>query len=231
MLGLNLYSGMLLAELSLYMRDISNIVVTTKTGRRLSQCAPFALVLLGLLALSHPKDHSEWVAWSLRMDRTASRYLPANADIHDVYSSVGAQLLTLSVIISPALQKRLGHPFLVWMGGISFSMYLLHGCIIRIFYVWLLYGLRKPILVYSDQQSSNFKGVREVLPDPERWMYIGALTATYCLILFTSHLFVRHVELPCERVTKIIERKCCSQPSDAIKADGVCKTSKTYLPI
>lgn len=231
MLGLNLYSGILLAELSLHIRDISNIAVTSNTGHRILQYAPFGLVLLGLLALSHPKDHSDWMAWSLRMDRTASKYLPANADIHDVYSSIGAQLLTLSVIISPTLQKQLGHPFLVWMGGISFSMYLLHGCIIRTFYVWLLYGLRKPILYYSEEQPNSVDMVQEALPEPERWMHIGALIATYSLILFTSHFFVRYVERPCERVTKMIERKFCSQSSDAVKGNDVCKTSKPYLPV
>ena len=49
-------------------------------------------------------------------------------------------LLILSIIFNPSLQEILSKPIFIFLGSISFPMYLLHGTFIRTILVWAFYG-------------------------------------------------------------------------------------------
>jgi hypothetical protein len=51
----------------------------------------------------------------------------------------GAIMLLLAIMYSPFLKKFLSQRIFVYLGGISFPLYLLHGTWIRIFLTWALY--------------------------------------------------------------------------------------------
>jgi len=57
------------------------------------------------------------------------------------YGVVGAIILIFSIHFSPTLQHILSHPFAVFLGSISFPMYLLHSILMRSVLVWVVYGL------------------------------------------------------------------------------------------
>jgi len=54
---------------------------------------------------------------------------------------VGASLLTLSILFSPTLRLGLSYHHLLFLGSVSFSMYLLHATMMRTLLAWVLYGL------------------------------------------------------------------------------------------
>ena len=48
-------------------------------------------------------------------------------------------MLIVSIMFSPLLRRLLSHPSVVYLGSISFPLYLLHGTWIRLFLTWILY--------------------------------------------------------------------------------------------
>lgn len=63
---------------------------------------------------------------------------PESADIARFWPAVGAQLLIATIICSPHLRRALSHKWFLWLGKISFPLYLLHGTFIRTVLAWLL---------------------------------------------------------------------------------------------
>lgn len=53
------------------------------------------------------------------------------------YNAVGAGLILLAVHYSPVAQKVLSHGFLLWLGKISFAMYLTHYIVLMTIGTWL----------------------------------------------------------------------------------------------
>ena len=217
---MNLYGGILLAELSLQMPKASHNSLS-ESNNTLRQVLPLLVAIMGLFAMSHPKSHPEWAHWSLNMNQFVIKYFPTGTNANGMYSAIGVQLLTLATALSPIMQKILSHSILVWLGGISFGIYLLHGCVIRTLYLWLLYGLREPIWLYTKDLEGNVKDTWQALPPPELWMYAGALVVTLGVILAGSHLFSTYVEKFCEHVTKSIEEIMCPASQGTVKLDEV----------
>lgn len=53
------------------------------------------------------------------------------------YNAVGAGLILLAVHYSPVVQKALSHNFLLWLGKISFAVYLTHYIVLMTLGTWL----------------------------------------------------------------------------------------------
>ena len=62
-------------------------------------------------------------------------------ELKRVYCTIGAFLLITSILFSPALQHLLSNRHLVFLGSISFSMYLLHATMMRTVLAWIVFGL------------------------------------------------------------------------------------------
>ena len=54
---------------------------------------------------------------------------------------VGSWLLIFSIHFSPTLRSIFSHPHFVFLGSISFGMYLIHGFLMRSTLAWIMYGL------------------------------------------------------------------------------------------
>jgi hypothetical protein len=66
-------------------------------------------------------------------------------DLARLIPLLAASLLIFSILFSPLLRQSLSHRYLVFLGGISFSMYLLHAILMRTILAWVIYGLfRQP---------------------------------------------------------------------------------------
>src|ERR1700685_2902041 len=57
-----------------------------------------------------------------------------------VYPFIGSVLIIFSIQFSPGLRRILSHRLLVFYGGISFSLFLMHGYMMRWLLSWVIFG-------------------------------------------------------------------------------------------
>jgi hypothetical protein len=126
-------SGALLADLSFSVRE---------TRKRW----PVALTVLSLFLASYP-DEPERAAWSRVSKSLFDRYITISGgkplvisltigETHRTIAAIASILLITSIIFNPSLQRLLSHRFLVFLGSISFPLYLLHGTFMRTALTW-----------------------------------------------------------------------------------------------
>jgi peptidoglycan/LPS O-acetylase OafA/YrhL len=95
------------------------------------------LLLIGLYLTSYPAAHNA------HLDNIMYRYLPYHR--LDFYHVLGATLLVFSIGYSEFLQKILSNKVPLFLGKISFSLYLIHPIIIASFSSFLISEFNNPI--------------------------------------------------------------------------------------
>jgi len=126
LVGFNVYFGMFLAQV-----HTSAPTLTHTTATKLFRWAPFLFALLGLYLMSFPSEYAQDAPWSRNLDNIGRAIIPDTADISRFWAGLGAQLLCLSIHVSPELQHLLSSKTLGYLGSVSFSLYLLHGPLMR----------------------------------------------------------------------------------------------------
>lgn len=97
------------------------------------------------------------------------------------YNAVGAGLILLAVHYSPVAQKALTHSFLLWLGKISFAMYLTHYIVLMTIGTYL-----------ASKQGTGFA--------PESTFLIGAVVVP-CVII-VAVVFERLVDAPSIKIAR-----------------------------
>ena len=194
---------------------LSNVKSWSSPRAKIRRLLPLLLCLLALLTMGHPSENDAWAPWSRKYRELAPYIFPAGADVHFFWTTLGDQLFVVSIMFSPELQRLFSHPLMVWLGSISFPIYLLHGCIIRTFMIWLLYGWREPVWLYSKDFAGNIEEAWEAIPNPHTWMFPATFAATWALILGASYWFNAIVEPFCAWITKRIEEVTCPRLGEA----------------
>lgn len=98
-------------------------------------------------------------------------------DLTRLFPIFGASLLIFSILFSPDLRQILSHHRLVFLGSISFSMYLLHATLMRTVLAWVLYGLL-PQPWQAEMQAEAIEGIEnpyETHPFPFIWSVIWGI--------------------------------------------------------
>jgi peptidoglycan/LPS O-acetylase OafA/YrhL len=130
--GTNIFAGMIMAEMSFY--NLSAL-----RPRILFKILPYGLVTLGFYICSYPDQYADQTAWSSQLASLAQIIFPKDANVSRYYASLGAQMVCFGVMLSPFLSRILSHPTLLWLGSISFPLYLIHGPLMRSVLVYLVY--------------------------------------------------------------------------------------------
>lgn len=202
MTGLNIYLGAVLADLS---TQISSAPLPTQKRKLIGRFTPFLLLLLGLFVSGYPEKSPEWTPWSQNLARIGHWIFPSGAEYWRYWPSIGAQLMTFAVLLSPSLQRVLSHPSLIWLGSLSFPLYLLHGPLIRSVLSWMLFGWRRPIYYYTKNFDGSVASTWERIPFPENWVFCVALPAFFFILLASAHFWTLLVEPRCAKITKKME--------------------------
>ena len=95
------------------------------------------------------------------------QYFPTQTQhaVDRVYGSLGGILLIVGIIISPHARWALSRPILLWLGKVSFAIYLLHGMFLRTIFAWLLhFGQSKEVMTEYDQWGRQYQVERYPLP-------------------------------------------------------------------
>ena len=132
MVGTNVFTGILLVELNYSQYPL-------RFARYSAFFVP-PLALLSLFLMSFPSQFHTWTPWSNFLLEWFYIIAPQNANLTCFWPSIGAQILTFTIIISPRLRRTLSHSWLLFLGQISFPLYLLHGSFMRSILAWLLFA-------------------------------------------------------------------------------------------
>lgn len=205
--------GTLLADL----QNSDTFATFIRNRSRISAALAGILMFLGLTIASFPEVNVEWMTWSRIMLESMMPILPEFADFPRFASGIGLEMMTLGIALSPLLQRMLSSRYLLFLGRMSFAVYLLHGPLIKTTLVWMLYGVKT--LPDHEDENGNMVMTRLIYPGHKTllaWQIVW-LPMLYGL----ANLWMAYVDPWCDRMTnKLI---------DAVKLDGSEKV--TILPL
>jgi hypothetical protein len=196
-MGIDVYGGAMLAEMCL-MPKVIEFGRKNKTAFR--QILPFIMASLAIICFSYPNKKVDEYGWASFLHAAGEYAFPIKAAIYKTWHTIGAFLLVSSIILSPLLQTLFSHPILVWLGQISFPIYLIHGPLIRSLLKWIFYLTTTQI----DVRNSKGNIVRQT-PKPTWWQFLYAIPIFTFVLLYLAQLWYNKVEPCCAMVTKEIE--------------------------
>ncbi|EGC48040.1 acyltransferase [Histoplasma capsulatum var. duboisii H88] len=152
-----------------------------------------ASMILGLWILSVPAADI-WNAWSFAVlewyaPRTYTAYFR-------FWDSVGTVILIWAITGLPSVQRFFTRPIFLYLGNLSFSLYLTHTIVLK----FLLYPLMPWLYAIFGYQTTFQYGLT---------FAIGG-SATVVLSLWVAEVFQRHVEEPSAAFTKWLDVQCSS---------------------
>lgn len=147
------------------------------------------MVLICLVLMSFPADFQGQAPWSRFLLSMHYKIAPESADPARFWPCVGAQLLIATIMCTPHLRRVLSHKTLLWLGKISFPLYLLHGTFIRTVLAWLLFANSSLTSIREDDGSTHMR-----YPLPGYGTFFVA-TPVFLLILFwCTHVWAVKLE-------------------------------------
>lgn len=180
MVGVNVFSGVIFAEL-----NASEIPLRFAKWSRLF--AP-PLVICSLVLMSYPSQFQDWAPWSDFLTRGFMKIAPVNAEKMRFWPTLGAQLFVFTIVMSPHLRRFLSHRWFLWLGKISFPLYLLHGSFMRSVLAWLLFSRQQ----ITEIEEEGQKHMRYPLPGVPTFVIVMPV---FFVILFTAtHFWAVKVE-------------------------------------
>ncbi|MCJ1254577.1 hypothetical protein MMC24_002392 [Lignoscripta atroalba] len=201
LIGINIYAGLLFAELSLD-PTVQSFISDHQPTFSASSCF---LIVLGFFFMSYPEDHPEWARWSTALSDLGGLIFPQGAETARFYPAVGTNVLVLGIILNPTTKRILSNSVLCWMGKMSFGVYLLHAPLIRTLLTWMLFGLSSRPPGGKDKDGHDLPP--GWVPLASRWLSVFAIPLFYVVLYRAAHLWVLHVDPLCGRVTNWVEEK------------------------
>ena len=189
MVGIDVYVGILLAELSNsdYLLSMS----------RFSTIISPPLTVLGLYLMSFPAEYHSWAPWAYNLLLLRQRIAPEGSETSRFWPTIGAQILAFAIVISPHMRRGLSHPKLLWLGKVSFPLYLLHGSFMRSILSWMVFANQTLVKKEGDEVAKY--------PRPGMFVYIIAIPIFTVLLFTATHFWANKVEPWFGRFTKMAE--------------------------
>ncbi|OQD73545.1 hypothetical protein PENDEC_c014G06124 [Penicillium decumbens] len=131
LMEMNIYAGMFLAEL--------NADYRTNASSLISWPLSTLMMLFGLFLASFPDENPSWMPWSRAVDAVGQSLIPNGGELNRHVVSLGTTIFVFGVFFSSHARRLLAHPFMNFIGRISFPIYLLHNTLIRTVLSWVLY--------------------------------------------------------------------------------------------
>jgi hypothetical protein len=161
------------------------------------------LATIGLLVASYPGDHPEWIGWSSAMFDLAQYIFPAGVNVGKRYTAIGIDMIILAIYLSPSTKDFLANRLLLWLGKQSFAVYLVHGTMLRVILVWMLYGITGQPWEGGEASTDD---EREWLPIRPRWVIAISIPVWIGLVYAVAAAWTAYVDPFCARMTQKLER-------------------------
>ena len=219
LVGIPIFAGALLCELSM-----EPIVSKFSTSRSMIRRAlPFSMVFVAWYLIGYSGVNSEWARWSNSLLQIGVKIFPEGSEIAALWGHTGVLLLITAVILSSTLQHIFSHPTLLWLGKLSFPIYLLHGPLLRSFLNWMLFAFTQPIWHEEKNEDDVVVRIYPRLPVPPLWKFILTIPIFFAVVLYSSKLWVQHVEPWCAQVTKWAEDTICGNATKSEESHAIMK--------
>lgn len=182
----------------MFLAELHTTQILPEIGPKL-RFLPFCTALSGLYFMSFPYSFADWAAWSRRLQAIGVVIFGSHAGIGDIghfWAAFGAQILCFSIMISPELRKALSGKLCLFLGSISFSMYLLHGPLMRSVLAWMAFGPNW--LLRAELVEGN-------IPPPSNISLLVLLHVYAGILVGASYLWTVRVEPYFGRITKYIQ--------------------------
>ena len=207
-----------MAELLTDMSIPSSPTRTSFRTNSLTKILPPLIILLGCIIAGYPEKNPNWAPWSHYLNYIGSHIFKAKSELSRCWASVGSSLILLGCLYSPHAKSALSHPYLVWMGKVSFSVFLIHGFLIKSFLCWLLYwNSRAPTLMNDD--GEQYMGW---LPHPRGPRLALSLLAFFAVLYPAAWVWYVYVETACGRAVGWIEEQLLEEDF---------KTNRPLVPV
>ena len=167
----------------------------------------WSIIFIALWILSVPADEI-WNTWSFPI---LEDYAPLTytSKIFRFWDSIGSVMLLGATTCLPSIQRFFSHPFWLYMGRISFSLYLTHTiCLKAIMY---------PMVPYALAVTGGYTQAR---------FTTGVLfcAVVYLLVaLWVADMFQRYVEQPSAKLTLWVDERLSQNIDDKDTAPTVFK--------
>lgn len=191
--GINVYAGMILAELS--MNTPSEPIPRTKSKMRIPvrEIITYSAAALGLYLCSFPDSFYETAAWSTRLWKIGKVIFPHEAMPGRFWPGIGAQMLSAAILYSPSMRRALSHRWLLWIGGLSFPLYLLHGPLIRSLMTYMVFLI--PSFTFTpDLLANGNPDPNALIPAPNAFVLWVTVPVFLVITIVLSKLWAVHVE-------------------------------------
>jgi hypothetical protein len=178
---------MILAELSMTTTQFaskSNLKWTVK------QIVPYFFAVLGLYLCSFPDSYYEIAPWSNQLYHIGQVIFPPNPLYGRFWPGIGAQILCGAILYSPSMRAALSNRFLLWLGGLSFPLYLLHGPLLRSVMTYMVF--LPASLTFQPEILED--GTESLIPVPGTLMISVMLPIFFVILMVVVKLWAMHVE-------------------------------------
>jgi peptidoglycan/LPS O-acetylase OafA/YrhL len=174
--------------------------------RRLCALSPFlspALLVFGAYLMSYPQEDFLRAIWSRNLDFFIQHIAPRVHSNERFSVSLGAICLVAGIMISQRARCILSHRFPVWLGSVSYAIYLLHTTLMRTVLVnILLLGSKK------EEHDLLWTGTVQKVQAytlPGFWWSAISVSIFWAVLLACSQAWKVYVE-PCfERITQQLQ--------------------------
>lgn len=181
--------GVLLADLQNHEPTTALIARRPRASALLSG----ALVLLGLALASFPEAHEERAPWSRALARLLAPLAAGGADLPRLGTGLGLELVSAGIVLSPGvLQRALSGRHLLFLGRMSFAVYLLHGPLMRTTLAWMLYGVHAPPPAAAAAERLAYPGGLALIAWQVVWLP---------MLYGVASLWMAYVDPWCEKMT------------------------------
>lgn len=102
------------------------------------------LILLGLCLASYPEGDPNLASWSRFQYKIGTYVFNENQDFPRFYTAFGAQSICFGIHFCPGLREVLSNRYFLWLGKLSFAVYLIHGTLLRTLLATMLWGIGSP---------------------------------------------------------------------------------------
>ena len=169
----------------------------------LAKILPPLIILVGCIVAGYPEKNNAWATWSYFVNQLGLKVFKAKTEMSRNWGSVGSSLILLGCLYSPHAKAGLSHPYLVWMGKVSYSVFLIHSFLIKSILCWMLYwGSTAPTMV--DDEGSQYTGW---LPHARGPRLAASLLVFFGVLYPLAWAWFVYVESACGKVVSWIEDK------------------------
>lgn len=195
---MNVSAGILLAELLFNQDDTPSQFISSRHFRIFRMF----LVATGILIAGYPETNAEWTTWSSSLQILGRNIFRPDTELSRSWGSVGATLIMLGVLYSPTIQHGLSHPILVWMGKVSFAVFLIHSLLLRSVLCWMLFRFSTAPPDMADEEGNIHT---MPLPRAGGIGLVVAIAVFFPVVYLYSYLWSIYVEPRCNQLTEWVE--------------------------